>query len=424
MASSLRRRGSAVDRPQTAGEGGDLNFAQRLLMANENAVTNIADLWVAAAMNVDNENPFESDTEMGSDGESIECTEGGDEEEAILSSTPTRRTHIGTRTDSTSSPNPRLAAIRRPSAMFGPQTDSRRPSTSQQYSTPVRRMSASVPQGPDGTPRFSSSVPSIFAHPGVRTPDAVMDAQQLLARPEEPVGGESLPPILESRSASQVNPIEEVIEEKAPSLTSQLPILIIVQYGLLALHTTTHDQVFMSYLVTHYEAGGLNLDPGHFAQLIALMCLAQIFYQFYLYPNIGPPRGRYSHLAMFRIGSSLFIPSYLTVILYRAFAAPDDDGNFVVMAALAVSTALRYCAITFAYTAVSILLNYMTPPPVVGIANGIAQSIVSLARCFGPVLGGYLWSVSTQDNPSGYPIGFIACAGACTLAVIQSFMIR
>jgi len=251
-----------------------------------------------------------------------------------------------------------------------------------------------------------------------------MDAQQLLMRSDELIGVESLPPILESQRTSQLEPSEEIVEEKAPSLTSQLPILIIVQYGLLALHTTTHDQVFMSYLVTDYNAGGLNLDPGHFAQLIALMCLAQIFYQFYLYPNIGPPRGRFSHLAMFRIGSALFIPSYLTVILYRAFASPDDDGNFIVMAGLTISTALRYCAITFAYTAVSILLNYMTPPHVVGIANGIAQSIVSLARCFGPVLGGYLWSVTTQDNPSGYPIGFIVCAAACTLAVVQSFMIR
>jgi hypothetical protein len=34
----------------------------------------------------------------------------------------------------------------------------------------------------------------------------------------------------------------------------------------------------------------------------------------------------------------------------------------------------------------------VTPPNAVGIANGIAQSIVSLARCFGPVLGGYVRS--------------------------------
>ena len=35
---------------------------------------------------------------------------------------------------------------------------------------------------------------------------------------------------------------------------------------------------------------------------------------------------------MFRVGSALYIPSYLTVVLYRAFATDGDDGNFVVMA--------------------------------------------------------------------------------------------
>ena len=35
---------------------------------------------------------------------------------------------------------------------------------------------------------------------------------------------------------------------------------------------------------------------------------------------------------MFRIGSLLFIPAYLTVILYRPFASPDDDGNLILMA--------------------------------------------------------------------------------------------
>lgn len=80
---------------------------------------------------------------------------------------------------------------------------------------------------------------------------------------------------------------------------------------------------------------------------------------------------------MFRLGSFLFIPAYVTVTMYRVpFASEEDDGNFVLMAALAVSTyvtlasspsnllmkimisACRFCGNTFAYTAVSILLNY------------------------------------------------------------------
>jgi len=258
-------------------------------------------------------------------------------------------------------------------------------------------------------------------------PPAVLDAQQMAVRSEEAVGDDALAPIIEGQQLSDPHGSTlsvETIVERPPSMSSQLPILIIIQYGLLALHTTTHDQVFLSYLVSDYESGGLNLNAGHFAQLIALMCLAQIVYQFYLYPNIGPPRGRFSHLAMFRIGSLLFIPAYLTVIMYRVFAHSTEDGNFFLMSALALSTAVRYCGNTFAYTSVSILLNYMTPPQAVGLANGVAQSIVSLARCFGPVLGGYLWAVSTQDNPSGYPIGFFVCAGVAAGAIAHSFVIR
>jgi len=251
----------------------------------------------------------------------------------------------------------------------------------------------------------------------MRTPPAaILEEHQLLEEPD----------ILPTRA-----PLEAIPETdqpsphaKAPSLYSQLPIIFIVHYGLLALHNTTHDQIFYLYLVSEYPSGGLNLDPGHFGQLIALMCLFQIAYQFYLYPNVGPPRGRFSHLAMFRIGSALFVPSYLTVTLYRSLASANDDGSVVLMAALSFSTAIRYCGTTFSYTAISVLLNYMSPPHVVGYANGIAQSIVSLSRFLGPIIGGTLWSVSVEGNPNGYPLGFLACSVVCILAVLHSFSIK
>ena len=43
---------------------------------------------------------------------------------------------------------------------------------------------------------------------------------------------------------------EAIVETKQPSMWSQLPVMIIIQYGLLALHSTTHDQIFLSYLVS------------------------------------------------------------------------------------------------------------------------------------------------------------------------------
>lgn len=57
---------------------------------------------------------------------------------------------------------------------------------------------------------------------------------------------------------------------------------------------------------------------------------------------ISPPRGRFSHMAMFRLGSFLFIPAYLTVILYRVFANASGNGNLFLMAGKSPSMSFQY----------------------------------------------------------------------------------
>ncbi|GBE81176.1 major facilitator superfamily MFS-1 [Sparassis crispa] len=403
------------------------SFTHRLVMANENAVNNLADLWVAAAMSVDGEDAFESQSEVDTDTDDDEDDEGpeelvqivggnGGDVSGTIPSVPANRSNRFYRTRSLPVSNPQMKQ------MYDGRYPRTRGSLSRSKSRfpAIRRRSSTYSLLPSATDLASRRLPgaaSIFAHAGVRPPPAVLEVQQPLPPMDEPLA--PLPPILESQR------VENVAEEpKEPSLLSQLPVLVIIQYGLLALHTTTHDQVFYLYLVSKYPLGGLNLDAGHFSQLIALMCLAQIAYQFYLYPNIGPPRGRFSHLAVFRIGSLLFIPSYLSVVLYRPMAGPTGDADPVLMSALALSTAIRYCGATFTFTSVAVLLNYMSPPHMVGYANGVAQSIVSLARFIGPILGGTLWSMSVENGPSGYALGFIACASVCALAVTHSLLIR
>ena len=196
-----RRRGTGTTVPGSFGqqfaEYGELNFAQRLLMANGMAVNNVSDLWVSAAMNVD-EDVFEEEE----DEEEGPYQLGFQESAVSLTSaepSPSRRP-------------PR--SPRRPSR--GPGVYSRRPS--------------------------GSPMPAIFSNSGIRTPPGIIEAHQLLAEPE------TLPtraPLEAIPETDQPTP-----DAKAHSLYSQLPIIIIVHYGLLALHNTTHDQVFYLYLVS------------------------------------------------------------------------------------------------------------------------------------------------------------------------------
>lgn len=68
--------------------------------------------------------------------------------------------------------------------------------------------------------------------------------------------------------------------------------------------------------------------------------------------------------------------------------------------------------------------NAMSPPHVVGLANGLAQSTVSVARFFGPVIGGTLWSTAINGNPDGYAKPFYIVTAMAAVQLVTSWMIR
>ena len=226
MNNSTRRRSGNNLSGAPPSEGGELNFAQRLLMANEHAVTNIADLWVAAAMNVDNEDPFESDADESDDQNPPDQEELWENDTGSTSTSPTARRINVNLSDNAIRPS--------------------EPSNS--YAGVPQNRTPSLNHPNDGTPRLrrqssNLNIPAIFSHAGVRTPTAVLDAQELLNRPDQL----SLGATPAMTGEAQLDP---QALEKPPSITSQLPVMVIAQYGLLALHSTTHDQIFMSYLVS------------------------------------------------------------------------------------------------------------------------------------------------------------------------------
>lgn len=189
------------------------NLPNVFLTANEMNATSLADLWVQAAITVDNEEAIDLESDYGQ----------SDNEESVPE-VPVASTSAGTTTTFQHHHRPSTGSATRP---FG-----------------LRRFATLDSTNAGRRPSHGSLVPMIFSHTGVRTPPNIGPLSTPGHQTPTTIPAESgLSTITESRTAS-------VIIEKPPSTWSMLPMMIILQYGLLALHTTTHDQVFYLYLVS------------------------------------------------------------------------------------------------------------------------------------------------------------------------------
>lgn len=332
-------------------DGPGMSILERFVLANDDAMHTITDLWVAAAANTD-ESPEDPDT--------IEEAEESVDEETLEQD------------DDAAETPPLLGAS---------------------FSQELRRSSGSyVP-------------PSHFARAKMqRMPSgaSVDDSEHT--------------PLQAEAEATAPLPVEAAV-----SPLWLLPLVVIVHYGVLSFHSAMFDQVFMSFLVTPVPSGGLGLTAGHYALLIAAMTLCQVLFQFQVYPNLGPPNGRFSHLAVLQVGLLLYLPCYVLFPWLRTVLMPNTD--VLVMAVMILFATLRWLANILSFTSVTVLLNAWTPPHLVPLANGLAQTTSSLARFVGPILGGMVWARSILGGPYAHAwpfnfhlgfwvVGLVAAAGA------------
>lgn len=340
-------------------EDGDRNvsFATRLLLANEDNTFNINDLWLSAAVAqdtavFDDDDEYDEDLDDESqryhddsaidfdDASSLAPTEEGTPMDSSFSS-PSRSTMSRTRTTSLRFP----ARSRLVSGGSDLHRLRRTSTTSRRYSN------------------SSSHMPSIFANTGVASTPGIQAFEEPessdLFSPTGTVRRVGVPSALSAISEQHQSPntsTSSAMTERPQSRWKLLPLLVICQYGMLSCHDSTHGQLFLSFIVTPYQSGGVGISPATYSVFVAIMCVGQLIYQFYLFPRLGPPLGRFSHLQMFRLGSILFVPGYLLVPLLHSFATPGQDGGFFIMTMMSLISAIRYCGGTFAYTSIMILI--------------------------------------------------------------------
>ncbi|GAA6027282.1 hypothetical protein JCM8097_002555 [Rhodosporidiobolus ruineniae] len=466
---SMRRRGLRTFSMATSNRYDPENeiehsFAERLLLANNAAVFSLSDVFLAKAAADDVRSTLEyegsilerdEDEESRIDGTDLDAnSEYGDV--GFGSAPPSMddlrgeaaRQDIQRAKDASSAGPPRptsptFSAQRRPSILTSPSRD-RVPSFGPSLAR-LRRGSAS-----------SVRPFSIYSNTGLAPETIALSANQLSSgvtlpggqsqsgqgaaggRPDES-GFARMQAIPETRPPSIVDRQAVAAEEGVAGeggaleggagLIWQLPLGMIFQYFCVGLHGTACDQVFGSFLVTKVASGGLGLSAQHYSLLVAIMFFFQLVWNFRFYPAVGPPNGPLSHLSMFRLGLLLYVPVYLLFPELRGLIIVEGE-DALVMTGMVVLSAIRYLANACAYTSVMVLINVMSPPELVPLANGLAQSSISLARTIGPLLGGSIFAASIADGPNAHPwpfnyaAGFVLVATVCFSAFLLSWRIR
>ncbi|KAG0144839.1 hypothetical protein CROQUDRAFT_46720 [Cronartium quercuum f. sp. fusiforme G11] len=437
-----------------------LNFAQRLLLANEDAVFGLHDVWLAAATSQDRDDEF---SQVDDDEPELDNSVFGDDESQLEDSDGFGYDEAGSEFGSLENrgrmylqqhhqgPDSRLLShsATRPRQRIGSRVSPRASSFATSNFAPNSFHPSRFASGMRSVSIASSAVrPAIYNNTGLSTPPSLGPSPLINAynaqreRERLSTGADVLntpaavPPsvspnkhlavIPESGNGRHVPPKIETQEQK--SVFSELPLAIIAQYAIVALHGTTCDQLFMSFLVTPVRSGGLGLSAGHYAELIAAMCIAQIVFQFRFYPTVGPPRGKLTHLSMLRLGMCLYIPVYLLLPELRALLRESHTG--LVMAGMILLSTFRWLANVCAYTSVMVMINAQTPSHLVPLANGLAQSAVSGSRFIGPVFGGLVWSFSITPSPDARPypfnnaLGFFVIALICATGLMLSFRLK
>lgn len=251
---------------------------RRLLLANEAAVFSLSDLWVARATQDDDRMTYREEEEeqdenvesVFEDDESrVDYGEGDDNEPDFfgfgtappsledLRGTASRQANLG----EPYSMQDQLATVTSPMSL-------QIPDSSRRY----RRSPSRVVSG--SSARRSTSIvrsPAIFANSGLNPASAAPLPSPALCSPSSNKAPLFSPAVkltnYEDSSFNPMEPIPErspaqgltvgeesmVEEEKAVSLMSQLPLALISQYALLALHCTTCDQVFMYVIIIQFE---------------------------------------------------------------------------------------------------------------------------------------------------------------------------
>ncbi|KAK4142043.1 major facilitator superfamily domain-containing protein [Dichotomopilus funicola] len=165
--------------------------------------------------------------------------------------------------------------------------------------------------------------------------------------------------------------------------------------------------------------GGLGLHPREVGMAMSILGVIGISMQLGIYPRLSARLGtiRSWRLFMTVFPLTYFLIPYLSIVP-SASPPPHAKDGFLVWGAIVCVLFLQVVGRTFSLPSQAILVNNCTPhPSVLGTVHGIGQSVSSLARSTGPVLGGLVYGFGLSHGVVGIVFWGMSAVALCNIVV-------
>jgi MFS family permease len=213
---------------------------------------------------------------------------------------------------------------------------------------------------------------------------------------------------------------EDNPEHDTPIAISPLAVRTIFGYAMIALKNVIFEELFSLWAVAPVD-NGLGLHPHQIGGILSIMGGLTLVSQLIVYPLMTK---RWSPYKLYQVTLPifLFVWAALPSLVYIA----KDPLRQYLVPALTILMGLRRFAIVTTFTSMNIMITQAATDKTMGLVNGLAQTVISLVRGIGPIIGGSMWSWSVEhsDGFLSYYMVYFFLQLLTISGLIQSFFIE
>ncbi|KAK7178810.1 MFS multidrug transporter [Paraphaeosphaeria sporulosa] len=208
---------------------------------------------------------------------------------------------------------------------------------------------------------------------------------------------DTLTPTSEESESSEADTVSQLLatnpkKQRLPfrQIWSRNVVVTLLAHAALAFHYGTFSNIWFIFLSASratvsdpvHFSGGLGLSPSSVGLSMAILGLLGIIIQVTVYPTVASTFGT---IRTYR-ASLLLFPVVYVFVPYLVFVPYTPSRTLPLWTSIVFIMLVQVLARTLSYPSTMILVNNCSPhPSVLATVHGLAQSMVSISRTFGPL---------------------------------------